>query len=44
MINLNFLGEIQIAYHKYRIYNEKYVGNDFSVNDTFINPRVGNKL
>ena len=38
---LNVLGELQIAYHKYRIYNEKYVGNDFSVNGTYVNPRIG---
>ncbi len=38
---INLLGELQIAYHKYRLYNERYVGNDFSVNGLFINPRVG---
>jgi len=38
---LNVLGELQLAYHKYRIYNEKYVGNDFSVDGLFLNPRVG---
>ena len=38
---LNVLGELQLAYHKYRIYNEKYVGNDFSVNGLFLNPRFG---
>jgi iron complex outermembrane receptor protein len=37
----NLLGELQAAYHKYRLYNEKYVGTDFSVSNTFINPRLG---
>lgn len=39
--SINLLGEIQFAYHKYRLYNERYVGNDFSINGLFINPRVG---
>jgi iron complex outermembrane receptor protein len=38
---VNVLGELQVAYHKYRIYNEKYVGTEFSVNDVFFNPRAG---
>lgn len=38
---LNILAEFQLAYHEYRIYNEKYVGNDFSVDGLFLNPRVG---
>lgn len=38
---LNFLGEIQIAYHKYKLYNEKYLGNNFSISDLFFNPRLG---
>jgi iron complex outermembrane recepter protein len=38
---MNLLCELQLAYHKYRLYNEKYVGNDFSVSNLFINPRVG---
>ncbi len=37
----NVLAELQLAYHKYRIYNEKYVGNDFSVDGLFLNPRLG---
>ncbi len=37
----NLLVELQAAYHKYRLYNEKYVGNDFTVSNTFINPRLG---
>jgi iron complex outermembrane recepter protein len=39
--NINFLGELQIAYHKYMLYQEKYVGTDFSVKNTFVNPRFG---
>jgi iron complex outermembrane receptor protein len=39
--DINLLGELQFAYHKYRLYNERYVGNDFSIKDLFINPRVG---
>ncbi len=37
----NALGEIQFAYHRYRLYNEKYLGHDFSVSNTFFNPRLG---
>ena len=38
---INFLAEAQLAYHKYKIFNEKYVGNDFEVNNLFLNPRLG---
>ncbi len=37
----NILGEIQAAYHKYRLYNEKYLRHDFFVSNTFFNPRLG---
>jgi len=37
----NLLGEFQLAYHKYRLYDELYVGTDFAVSDLFFNPRVG---
>ena len=37
----NALGEIQFAYHRYRLYNEKYLGHDFSVSNIFFNPRLG---
>jgi len=37
----NFLAELQFAYHEYRLYNEEYVGNDFTVSDLFFNPRLG---
>ena len=39
--NINLLGELQLAYHQYRLYNEKYLGNDFSISDIFLNPRLG---
>jgi iron complex outermembrane receptor protein len=38
---INLLAELQIAYHKYELYNEKYLNNNFSVNDLFFNPRLG---
>ena len=38
---INLLGELQFAYHRYRLYNEKYLGIDFSIDDLFINPRIG---
>ncbi len=38
---INLLGELQVAYHKYRIYNEKYVGTEFTIDDIFFNPRAG---
>ncbi|MCS7054340.1 MAG: TonB-dependent receptor [Ignavibacterium sp.] len=38
---LNLLAELHIAYHKYRLFNEAYVGTDFSVKDLFFNPRLG---
>lgn len=37
----NLQGELQLAYHKYRLLNEQYVGTDFTVNNLFINPRFG---
>jgi iron complex outermembrane recepter protein len=39
--NINLLGELQLAYNKYRLYDEKYVGTDFYVANTFLNPRFG---
>lgn len=34
-------GELQAAYHKYRLYEEKFVGSDFSVSNLFWNGRFG---
>lgn len=33
--------ETQLAYFKYRLYDEKFVGTDFSVSKLFINPKAG---
>ncbi|MCK9426330.1 MAG: TonB-dependent receptor [Ignavibacteriaceae bacterium] len=38
---ISLLGELQITYNKYRLYNEKFLQNDFSIQHTFFNPRVG---
>ncbi len=38
---LNLLGEIQVAYHKYTISNERFLHNDFSISNTFLNPKFG---
>lgn len=38
---INFLAEAQLAYHKYKLFNEKYLGNDFEVTGLFFNPRFG---
>jgi iron complex outermembrane recepter protein len=38
---INLLGEVQLAYNKYRLYNERYIENDFSVRHFFVNPRLG---
>jgi iron complex outermembrane receptor protein len=37
----NFLGELQLAYHRYRLFDEKYIGTDFTVSNLFLNPRAG---
>jgi iron complex outermembrane receptor protein len=39
--NLSFLGELQLVYHQYRLYNEKYVGTDFKIENLFVNSRIG---
>lgn len=38
---ISLMGEVQFAYHKYRLFDEKFVGTDFSVSDFVINPRFG---
>jgi iron complex outermembrane receptor protein len=38
---LNLLGELQLAYHNYKLNDEAYVGTDFSVSNVFFNPRLG---
>ncbi len=37
---MHFLSELQLAYNKYRISNEQYVGTDFTVPNVFANPKV----
>lgn len=37
----NILAEIQMAYHSYKFYEEKYLNNTFSVENVFLNPRLG---
>jgi iron complex outermembrane receptor protein len=39
--NWNLLGELQFAYHEYRLNNEEYLGNEFTISNLFFNPRVG---
>lgn len=39
--NISLLGELQIAHHQYRLFNEKYIGTEFSVKDLFFNSRFG---
>ncbi|GJQ64497.1 MAG: TonB-dependent receptor [Melioribacteraceae bacterium] len=38
---VNILAEIQLAHHNYKIENEKYLNNEFSLSNTFFNPRFG---
>ncbi|HEX2867520.1 MAG TPA: TonB-dependent receptor [Ignavibacteriales bacterium] len=38
---MNLLAELQLAYFKYRLYDEKYLGTDFKVGSVFLNPRLG---
>jgi iron complex outermembrane receptor protein len=37
----NILLEGQLAYHKYTLHNEKYVGTEFEVSNLFFNPKIG---
>lgn len=38
---IKFLGELQLAYHKYRLFNEKYISTDFTVQNLFLNSKFG---
>lgn len=38
---INIIAELQSAYHKYKLFNEKFIGNDFSIDGLYFNPRVG---
>ncbi len=35
------MGNLQLVYNRYRISDEKFLGNDFSVSYLFVNPRLG---
>jgi iron complex outermembrane receptor protein len=39
--NLKMIYDIQYVYNKYRLYDEKFIGNDFLIKYHFINPRFG---
>jgi len=38
---INLLGELQLAYHNYKLFDERFVGTDFSVDGLYLNPRIG---
>ncbi len=39
--HLIFMGDLQYTLKRYRLYDEKFLNNDFSVDYQFLNPRVG---
>jgi len=39
--NLIFMGDLQYTFKRYRLYDEKFLDNDFSIDYQFLNPRVG---
>ncbi len=39
--NLIFLGDMQYTFKRYRLYDEKFLQNDFTVDYQFLNPRIG---
>ena len=38
---INILAEAQLSYHKYKLFDEKYLNTDFEVSNLFLNPRLG---
>ena len=38
---LKLMFELQYAYNRYRLYDEKFLGNDFAVSYHFLNPHIG---
>ena len=36
---ISLLGELQLAYHQYRLFNEKYIATDFKIRNLFLNSR-----
>ena len=39
--DLALMTDVQVAYNRYGISNEKYLGNNFSLSYLFVNPRLG---
>ena len=39
--NLIFTGDMQYTFKRYRLYDEKFLNNNFSVDYRFLNPRIG---
>jgi len=39
--HFNILGELQLSYHNYKLFEEKYLGNDISIDGLYLNPRIG---
>ena len=39
--NLILTGDLQFSYKQYRFFDEKYLGNDFTVSYRFLNPHLG---
>ncbi len=37
----NVVFDLQFAHKRYRLYDEKFIGTDFTLNYNFVNPRVG---
>ncbi|MBR9975053.1 MAG: TonB-dependent receptor, partial [Bacteroidetes bacterium] len=38
---LNIMGNLQYAFNRYHLFDEKYVGTEFAVDYHFVNPRIG---
>jgi iron complex outermembrane receptor protein len=39
--DLQLMADLQYAYNRYRLYDEKFIGTDFAVPYHFVNPRLG---
>lgn len=39
--SLTLMADLQYAYNRYRLYDEKFLGTDFAVPYHFVNPRIG---
>jgi iron complex outermembrane recepter protein len=37
---IDLMGELQLSYHKYKLYNEKFLNNDFEIEGLFLNPKA----